>query len=133
MDGLQRKLDSSYRPGLGEFMGSIQIHHAKLWFAGKGQNWKLADFEIGEIRESIEGIKKYCMDRTETKSIGMIEQPIESVSKAIELKNELAFEKSFNLLTLTCNNCHQTTNHAFNVIKAPETPPFSNQQFSVKP
>ena len=133
MDGLQRKLDSSYRPGLGEFMGSIQIHHAKLWFAGKGQNWKLADFEISEIRESIEGIKKYCMDRTETKSIGMIEQPIESVSKAIELKNELAFEKSFNLLTLTCNNCHQTTNHAFNVIKAPETPPFSNQQFLVKP
>jgi len=43
---LQKKIDDSYKPGLGEFMSNIQVHHAKLWFAGINQNWELADFEI---------------------------------------------------------------------------------------
>ena len=45
MDSLEQKLSDSYKPGLGEFMFNIQVHHAKLWFAGQNQNWKLA--EIG--------------------------------------------------------------------------------------
>jgi len=43
---LQKKIDDSYKPGFGEFMSNIQMHHAKLWFAGINQNWELADFEI---------------------------------------------------------------------------------------
>ena len=51
IDSLQHKLDSTYKPGFGEFMSSIQVHHNKLWFAGTNNNWKLADFEITEIKE----------------------------------------------------------------------------------
>lgn len=72
IDSLEIKLSESYKPGFGEFMSSLQIHHAKLWFAGQNKNWKLADFEINEIKENLEGIQKYCKDRPETKSIGMI-------------------------------------------------------------
>jgi len=50
----------SYKPGFGEFMGGIQVHHEKLWFAGTNQNWKLAGFEIHEIKESMDDIRKYC-------------------------------------------------------------------------
>ena len=39
-------------------MTYIQIHHSKLWFAGKNQNWELAKFELDEISETIEAIKK---------------------------------------------------------------------------
>ena len=49
IDSLRSRLDSSYTPGLGEFMLSIQEHHAKLWFAGKNGNWDLANFEIDEF------------------------------------------------------------------------------------
>ena len=49
----------AYTPGLGEFMSGIQVHHEKLWFAGKAGNWQLADFETGEIRETIDDIQKY--------------------------------------------------------------------------
>src|SRR5271170_581638 len=66
---LQQKIDDTYKPGFGEFMSSIQVHHAKLWFAGKNENWKLADFEIKEIQESLTDIQKYCTDRTEAQSI----------------------------------------------------------------
>src|SRR6516225_10026431 len=60
IDRLQHQLDSAYKPGLGEFMLGIQVHHAKLWFAGTSQNWKLADFELGEINETLDDIRSYC-------------------------------------------------------------------------
>ena len=58
-DSLQHELNNTYKPGLGEFMSSIQVHHAKLWFAGQNNNWKLADFEIHEIMEAVEDIQHY--------------------------------------------------------------------------
>jgi len=129
VDSLEAKIADSYKPGFGEFMSSIQVHHAKLWFAGQNENWKLADFEINEIKESIDGIKQYCTDRPESKVIGMIDNPIDSLDAAIQQKNALLFKSGFVLLTATCNSCHRETNHEFNVIKIPDTPPFSNQLF----
>ena len=35
-------------------MGGIQTHHAKLWFAGINDNWKLAQYEIDEFKERFE-------------------------------------------------------------------------------
>ena len=132
IDSLQSQLKNSYAPGFGEFMSGIQVHHEKLWFAGINQNWKLADFEIHEIEESLDDIKKYCTDRPESKSIDMINTPLDSVSKAIVSKNETEFKSGYLLLTNTCNSCHQATNHEFNVITIPTTPPFSNQVFKLK-
>jgi hypothetical protein len=131
IDSLQSKLDNTYKPGFGEFMSSIQIHHNRLWFAGQNQNWKLADFEINEIKESIADIKEFCKDRTETKFIGMIEPAMDSLSNAIQQKNPARFKNSFEVLTTNCNACHQATNHEYNVIKIPDVPPFSNQVFKV--
>lgn len=58
IDRLERQLADTYKPGFGEFMSSIQAHHSKLWFAGQNENWKLADFEVHEIMESIADIQK---------------------------------------------------------------------------
>ncbi|MHA4812535.1 hypothetical protein ACX0G9_30865 [Flavitalea flava] len=129
IDSLQKGLDAAYKPGLGEFMSGIQVHHAKLWFAGKAGNWELAEFEIQEIRESLEDIQKYCTDRPEIVSISMIEPAIDSVKNAVQAKKTRIFASSFTILTNTCNQCHQATKHAFNVIQIPQNPPFSNQAF----
>jgi hypothetical protein len=129
IEALQQKLDSSYKPGLGEFMTAIQIHHAKLWFAGVNQNWKLADFEINEIKETLDDINRYCTDRPEIKSMPMILPAFDSVSSSIKNQNSKSFQLSFTFLTNTCNNCHTVTKHGFNAIQIPEKPPFSNQDF----
>jgi hypothetical protein len=129
VDSLQYQLSNVYKPGFGEFMAGIQVHHAKLWFAGKNKNWKLADFEIKEIEEALAGIQQYCKDRTESKSIGMMDGPIDSLKKAIGQKNEGQFNSSYLLFTATCNNCHRSTAHEFNVITIPASPPFTNQDF----
>ena len=132
VDSLNKKLAQTYRPGLGEFMMGIQVHHAKIWYAGKNQNWALANFEVGEIKETLEDVKQYCYDRPEVKSLPIIYPALDSLSNAIKAKSPQAFEKSFILLTNSCNSCHQSTHHEFNVIKTPETPPFTNQEFKAK-
>jgi hypothetical protein len=129
IDSLEKKLQNSYRPGLGEFMSGIQVHHAKLWFAGENQNWELADFELHEIMETLDDIKTFNMDRPEIRSLTMIYSPLDSLNKSVQQKNFLSFKSNFVLLTNTCNNCHRDTEHGFNVVKIPDTPPVSNQDF----
>lgn len=129
IDSLEKKLENSYKPGLGEFMTGIQIHHAKLWFAGQNKNWKLADFEMHEIIEALDDIKNFNSDRPEVKSLKMIYPPLDSLNKSVQQQNLSSFNSNFTLLTTTCNNCHHDTEHGFNVIKIPDSPPVSNQEF----
>jgi hypothetical protein len=129
IDTLQAKLNDAYKPGLGEFMMSIQEHHAKLWFAGTNKNWKLADFEVHEIGETLDDIKKYCTDRYEVKSIGIIDPAINNINTAIQKKDEARFKSGFTELTNDCNSCHKDNQHGFNVITIPTTPPVTNQEF----
>ena len=131
IDSLQSHINKTYKPGFGEFMSSIQVHHEKLWFAGQNKNWKLADFEVNEIKEALQNIQDYCIDRPETQSLTMINPIIDSINTSIQQQNFTSFKNSFILLTTTCNNCHKATRHEFNVIKLPETPPFSNQEFKL--
>src|ERR1051325_4633740 len=70
VDSLQK---NAYKPGFGEFMSNIQVHHGKLWFAGQNRNWKLADFEIHEILENIGDIEKYQTERKESRQMPMIQ------------------------------------------------------------
>ena len=133
VDSLQRRLASSYAPGLGEFMSDIQVHHAKLWFAGTAGNWKLADFEVGEIKETLDDVVKYCSDRPEVASLPMIRPALDSVSVTVNSGNLPAFKSAFVSLTSACNNCHRAVKHEFNVIKVPDSPPFTNQVFTKQP
>jgi soluble cytochrome b562 len=129
VDSLQSLIDDSYKPGFGEFMTNVQIHHAKLWFAGTNKNWRLAQFEIQEIKESLEDIQKYQSEREETKTLPIIFAPLDSVQAAVSDSSLNKFKQSFTNLTNTCNACHQAVNNEFNKIKIPDSPPFSNQDF----
>jgi hypothetical protein len=128
IDSLQKEVNN-IRPGLGELMLSIQIHHAKLWFAGKKRNWELANFETDEIKEQVEKAMLIETDRPEIKSLPVINAPLDSVSDAILKKDTVRFISAYHLLTNACNNCHKAVNFDFNEIKIPDTVPFSNQVF----
>ncbi|MBS1512588.1 MAG: hypothetical protein JST86_17210 [Bacteroidetes bacterium] len=132
IDSLQKQVANTYKPGFGEFMSSIQSHHAKLWFAGQNHNWKLCDFEIHEIMEAFDGIEQYETERKESKLVNMIKPALDSVNKAIEQKNDAQFKNSFIQLTNTCNSCHRAAEFEFNVVKIPDVSTFSNQDFGTK-
>jgi len=129
IDSLQVKLNDTYKPGLGEFMTGIQEHHAKLWFAGVNKNWQLADFEVHEIGETLDDVKKYCTDRPETKSLGIIDPAVNIIKAAISKQDMDKFKSGFIELTSDCNTCHRDNQHGFNIITIPTSPPVTNQDF----
>jgi|SRR5262249_14370917 len=53
-----------YLPGLGEFMGRIQVDHAKLWLAGEARNWELADYQLSELKEVFSDVQVRSADRS---------------------------------------------------------------------
>lgn len=129
IDSLQAKLNDTYKPGLGEFMMGIQEHHAKLWFAGINKNWRLADFEVHEIGETLDDVKKYCTDRPEIKSLGIIDPAVNTIKAAVKKQDVEKFKSGFTELTNDCNSCHKDNQHGFNIITIPTSPPVSNQDF----
>ncbi len=67
-----KKLVAISKPGLGELMLGIQVHHNKLWFAGREENWPLAQFEHDEIMEIIKQAEAIETDRAEVKLLDAI-------------------------------------------------------------
>ena len=132
IDSLETKLANSYKPGFGELMSNVQAHHSKLWFAGISENWKLAKFEIKELKEINADIIKYQTERKESQLIEMLNPELDSVSLAINQKNVNLFKHNYTLLTNSCNNCHFTTDFEYNVVKIPDISPFTNQDFKPK-
>ncbi len=132
IDSLETQLAKVYKPGFGELMTNVQSHHSKLWFAGKYQNWKLAKFEIKELNEIVADILKYQTERKESQYIKMMNPALDSVNIAIEQKNKILFKTSYTLLTNSCNECHLLTNFEYNIVKIPDSSPFSNQDFKTK-
>ncbi len=124
----------SYEPGLGEFMTATQLRHAKLWFAGKQNNWDLAAYEIDEIKEGLEdaarlhptfdGVPVAEMIKT------IIDPRIEELEKAVRAKSSAKFSVAFDELTSGCNSCHAGANKPFIRIQRPTESPLTNQNFA---
>jgi hypothetical protein len=132
---LEKTVDD-LKPGLGEIMGVIQQHHAKLYYAGTKSNWPLADYELSEIQESLDDAMKFYPKFKEvpvplTELIPtMTKASIAQVHAAIEQKNGKSFAQAFGALSTSCSNCHEAANHPFVKIQAPTEAMFSNQKFT---
>jgi hypothetical protein len=123
-----------YEPGLGEFMTATQLRHAKLWFAGRQNNWDLAAYEIDEIKEGLEdaarrfpafdGIPVGEMIKT------IIGPRMEKLEKAVRERSSAKFMVAFDELTSGCNSCHAGANRSFIRIQRPIASPLTNQNFA---
>jgi len=129
---------AAWVPELGELMLAQQMRHAKLWFAGEAGNWKLAAYELGEIRETFGDIAR--LHPTHKNAPVPIDQAIETImtepldqmSKAIQSADRKAFAAAFDSLTQGCNSCHGATDYGFSVLQRPKSNPFPNQDFAAK-
>lgn len=123
----------NYSPGMGEIMAGIQLRHAKLWYAGTGGNWKLAKYELDEIQEGLEDVKKYHLNfegRSLAEMVGSITSgPVEKLAKVIQARQKALFMKSFDGLSQACNTCHTANGLDFIYIQRPVSQPFTNQRY----
>jgi len=128
---LETAQSNSYKPGLGILMNAIQAHHLKLWKAGSNANWDLAAFELHELEERFENIETLHPKHEETKQLSMIYPQIKAVEAAVEGNDKKAFASSYEMLTATCNSCHELNEHPFVKIKVPNDGG-GNQEFVAK-
>ena len=119
----------AHMPRLGDIMVAIQLRHIKLWFAGKLGNWELADYEVGQIKASLEDAAELYRG-IPVEYVTNTADPIQSISVAIEGKDSTQFAKAFNDLTVACNACHQPIGRGFIIIQVPTASPFTDQLLS---
>jgi hypothetical protein len=114
-------------PGLGEIMTLQQLRHIKLWFAGHGSNWALADYEIGELNAGFEDVDELLGGGTVDKMVGT---PLKELQRAVDDKNSTAFATAYDRLSAGCNACHHALDRAFIAIQRPTMLPYSDQSFA---
>lgn len=124
----------TYLPGLEQFMNVILIEHNKLWFAAKARNWKLAEYQLGEIKEVMGDVQDLVPTFKNLPLADMLDAVITTeivaVEKSIEAKDYKAFVRGYDSLTRACNSCHQGTDNGFIVIQRPTRPAFTNQVYT---
>jgi len=118
---------------LGEQMGYLQRYVEKLYFAGRAQNWPLADFYVHEVEETADDIAaaKVTSEGVEVSRLlaGMLPPVVQSAAQAVQAKDPALFQTRYAVLVNTCNACHQEARHGFIKITVPERPSVTNQSF----
>ncbi|MBI5262860.1 MAG: hypothetical protein HY852_13690 [Bradyrhizobium sp.] len=119
-----------YVPRLGDIMSGVQARHVKLWFAGKAQNWGLAEFELRQLKAGLTEAALLYSGIPVT-NVTTLDGPLTDVSDAISAKDGRKFAKAMSGLTDGCNGCHQSMGRGFIAIRIPtQQQPFGNQQFA---
>jgi hypothetical protein len=130
---MAKNVPKAYLPGLEQFMNIILIEHNKLWFAGKARNWRLAEYQLGEIKEIMGDVQDIVPTFKNLHLADMLDavltKEIVALEKSIEAKDQKAFVVSYDKLTQACNACHQGTDNNFIVIKRPTQPAVTNQDY----
>jgi hypothetical protein len=122
-------------PGLGEYMTTIQLHTAKLWFAAKASNWELAAYELHELEETMEAVKKLNVEKNGVKITGVMDAVLQTqiaqLEESIKRKNQTEFQKSYDETLSACNGCHTESGHKYIQLIRPTAPPVTNQKWEM--
>ena len=120
-------------PGLGEYMTTIQLHAGKLWFAARAGNWELAAYELHELEETMEAVKKLNVEKNGVKISNVMDAvrqtQIAQLQKSIKQKNQTGFQTAYDETLSACNGCHTESGHKFIQIVRPFAPPVPNQKW----
>ncbi len=122
-------------PGLGEYMTTIQLHAAKLWFAVEASNWDLASYELDEMSETMDGARALHAFKNGLDVSGVLqsvqETQIPLMRQAIVSKERPSFTAAYGQTLDACNGCHRSAGYGFISIITPTAPPVSNQSWDV--
>jgi hypothetical protein len=131
--GAAKNVPKTYVPGLEQFMNVILMEHNKLWFAAKARNWRLAEYQLGEIKEVMGDVQDLVPTFKNLPLADMLDavitKEISALEKSIEAKDYKTFVSGYDKLTQACNACHQGTENEFIVIQRPARPAFTNQVY----
>lgn len=120
-------------PELGQQMLELQIRHARLWQPGAARNWMLTQFELAELRESLNGVVELNGDHAALQPNRLAEvlptfmdPALKQMQAAIDTQDGPAFDKAYDEVSKACTDCHASADHGFLVIQRPQSPMLDN-------
>ena len=120
-------------PELGQQMLELQIRHARLWQAGAARHWMLTQFQLAELRESLQGVVESNGDHAALQPNrladvlpAMMNPPLAQMQQAVDHQDGAAFDAAYDQLSQACTGCHAVADHGFLVIQRPNTPVLDN-------
>lgn len=121
--------------GLGEYMTTIQLHAGKLWFAAKAANWELAQYELDELKETMEAAKGLNAEKNGIKISNVLDSVLQTqlpeLDKSIKSKSQTKFQSSYDETLSACNGCHESAGYKFIHIVRPSASPVTNQRWEI--
>jgi hypothetical protein len=123
-----------FKPAMDDLMTMlVQPRHMKLYYAGQAKNWRLAAFQINELRGALARIGRtipnYRNINVETAVASIFADKLKAVDAAVKAADLAQFNAAYGEMTAACNDCHKGMEHAFLVIKVPDSGSFPNQEF----
>ena len=109
------------QPGLGTVMIEYSTRFTNIYYAAKGGNWDLADYQLKEALEIQEVGETTRPKRAEALKTyeGKFLDPL---GKAITAKDGKAFDAAFKAALDGCNACHKEQGFAFIRYELPKAP-----------
>jgi hypothetical protein len=111
----------------------VQPRHIKLYYAGQAKNWRLAAFELNELRGALARVGRtiptYRNISVDNAVASIFADTIKSVDAAIKAADPAQFPTAYGEMTAACNACHAGLEHPFVVIKVPDAPNYPDQEF----
>jgi hypothetical protein len=128
-----REQATIYKPSLAVVMELVQLSHFKLWLAGNLRNWPLAEYELAQMKATLQDARTLFPNETKANTTA-ISQSADEFRDAIRAKDGAKFDAAFKKFTSECNSCHEAVGLDFIKIKIPATSPImtsplSNQSF----
>lgn len=111
-------------------------HASNLWWAGRSQNWPLADYYWNEVTDHMELSTQVELTGEQKadvqKALASVRRtPSMQVGQAIRKGDIVAFQASYRSLLGGCNNCHKAAGKPFLRVRTPAPP--SSSMISFEP
>jgi hypothetical protein len=112
-------------------MMDVDYHFTNLWFAGKAENWPLADFYWSETRSHMRWAVRIIPVRKDNAGIeiklkdileAVENSPLTQLKEAIDAKDSEKFESAYRFTVESCYACHKASDKPYLRPQIPERP-----------
>lgn len=112
-------------------MADVGYHYSQLWFAGREENWPLAQFYWNETRSHLRWAVRVIPIRKDNAGKDVNLQnileafentPLKELQDAIAAEDPERFETSYRFTLETCYSCHKASDKPYLRPKIPDSP-----------
>jgi hypothetical protein len=109
-------------PDQAHIMADVSDHFTNLWFAGRAENWPLADFYLGETKSHLRWAVRRIPIRKDSHgqdiNLASILEAFENsqltqLKGTIDGKDKTSFEKVYKDCLTVCYSCHKTADKPY--------------------